>query len=133
MNPADLFTKHLSSAERIKSLLDLFGCGYQSGRAASAPKLREGVGGTAGEMLHVEEYEGPTVQYGGYTFPVAMTDGEATPEAYRHDTSKLPHQHQCIDELSPKAIAAADAGDQDLEEEDAVEKHGVELGRRGGR
>ena len=33
VNPADLFTTHLSSGDRIKTLPELFGCGYQAGRA----------------------------------------------------------------------------------------------------
>ena len=50
-NPADLFTKHLTSQDRIHALLDQFGCGYIGGRAAAAPKLRVGAGATKGELL----------------------------------------------------------------------------------
>ena len=32
-NPADVFTKHLESAERIRSLLQLVGCEYRGGRS----------------------------------------------------------------------------------------------------
>ena len=39
-NPADLFTKHLPSKEKVHSLVRLFGCDYRSGRAAAAPLLR---------------------------------------------------------------------------------------------
>ena len=45
VNPADLFTKHLSSAGRVESLLNLLGCRYSDGRAVTAPKLREEEGG----------------------------------------------------------------------------------------
>ena len=41
VNPADLFTKHLSSSDRVKMLVSLFGCEYRSGRATSAPLLRQ--------------------------------------------------------------------------------------------
>ena len=44
VNPADLFTKHLSSEERVTELLRLFGCRFVDGRASSAPKLRREVG-----------------------------------------------------------------------------------------
>ncbi len=131
VNPADLFTKHLSSGDRIKSLLELFGCGYQPGRAASAPKLREGAGTTAGEMLHVEAYAGPTVAHEGRVFPAVFVDGERTPDAYLHDVTRLPHQHEHLDELFPRAIAAAGPGDHDLDGPDLVGERGVERGRQG--
>ena len=40
VNPADLFTKHLPSREKVHQLMGLFGCEYRSGRAATAPLLR---------------------------------------------------------------------------------------------
>ena len=40
-NPADLFTKHLPSRDKVHSLVRLFGCEYRDGRAASAPLLRK--------------------------------------------------------------------------------------------
>ena len=39
-NPADLFTKHLQSADRVEDLLELMGCTYAEGRASGAPQLR---------------------------------------------------------------------------------------------
>ena len=39
-NPADIFTKHLSSRERVQKLVALLGCRYTSGRAESAPQRR---------------------------------------------------------------------------------------------
>jgi len=39
-NVADLFTKHLTSRDRISYLLGLLGCVYQDGRAQCAPALR---------------------------------------------------------------------------------------------
>jgi hypothetical protein len=39
-NPADLFTKHLSSRERVQKLVTLLGCRYTGGRAESAPQRR---------------------------------------------------------------------------------------------
>ena len=38
VNPSDLFTKHLSSPERVSTLLGLFGCRHKAGRAESAPR-----------------------------------------------------------------------------------------------
>ena len=37
VNPADLFTKHLSSSDRVGQLTELFNCEYRGGRAESAP------------------------------------------------------------------------------------------------
>ena len=39
-NPADLFTKHLPSKDKVHQLVRLFGCEYRDGRAAAAPLLR---------------------------------------------------------------------------------------------
>ena len=44
VSPADLFTTHLSSEERVTSHMDFFGCGYNDGRAKEAPQLRRDVG-----------------------------------------------------------------------------------------
>ena len=40
VNPADLFTKHLSAEGRVADLLRLFGCRYADGRPSGAPALR---------------------------------------------------------------------------------------------
>ena len=39
-NPADLFTKHLPSQDKVHTLVRLFGCECRDGRASSAPLLR---------------------------------------------------------------------------------------------
>ncbi len=58
-NPADLFTKHLVSREKVNQLVRLLGCRYTEGRADSAPQTRRGnsdrvtMGGT--ELQHLEE------------------------------------------------------------------------------
>ena len=54
-NPADLFTKHLLSGEKITELLKLFGCRYADGRPSAAPELRKAAGTQKGEMLAVAE------------------------------------------------------------------------------
>jgi hypothetical protein len=40
VNPADLFTEHLPSKDKIHQLTSLFGCEYRTGRAEGAPLLR---------------------------------------------------------------------------------------------
>jgi hypothetical protein len=39
-NPADLFTKHIPTHEKVRELVKLFGCRYESGRPTAAPTLR---------------------------------------------------------------------------------------------
>ncbi len=41
VNPADLFTKHSLSRDRLGALVELFSCRFQEGRAESAPKVRQ--------------------------------------------------------------------------------------------
>lgn len=41
VNPADLFTKHLTSRDRVNQLIELFNCEYREGRSAAAPELRK--------------------------------------------------------------------------------------------
>ncbi len=45
VNPADLFTKHTASRQRLDHLVELFGCRYLEGRAASAPQVKQGDSG----------------------------------------------------------------------------------------
>ena len=76
VNPADLFTKHLPSKEKIHQLTALFGCEYREGRAASAPLLRP---------------HGSDGQKGGH---MPVSEDEAQP-AYALDEilKKLPHEY----------------------------------------
>ena len=41
VNPADLFTKHLTSRERVTTLTQLFGSEFREGRPRAAPNLRQ--------------------------------------------------------------------------------------------
>ena len=59
-NPADLFTKHSISRDRLMSLTRLFDCEFRGGRAESAPKTRAttGLKVTMAEAFNfAEEYE----------------------------------------------------------------------------
>ena len=40
-NPADIFTKHSLSRERLRMLTELFDCNFRGGRPDAAPRLRE--------------------------------------------------------------------------------------------
>ena len=55
VSPTDLFTKHLSSNDRICSLLRLLGCEYAAGRPELSPKLRNETGDDPGDILAVHE------------------------------------------------------------------------------
>ena len=78
VNPADLFTKHLPSRDKIHQLTALFGCESREGRAAIAPLLRP------------HDVEG---QKDGH-----LSDDDPLPsftfaEAQIPDLSILPHMH----------------------------------------
>ena len=98
VNPADLFTKHLPSREKVHQLLSLFGCEYRSGRAEAAPLLRP------------KDVDGRS---GGHSaddcpLPTFVSDDSAGP----HDVSVLPHRYpkKEMETLFP-AINAAPLGD----------------------
>ena len=134
-NPADLFTKHLTSQPCVQSLLRLFGCEYRSGRPEGAPELREGSGTQAGSQLlavdaaraaHAEIAKKgfdlgrahdsrvkELMQVNGYDFPMETVDGQAVPEAWSYDQLLLPHLQPEMDRLFPRAVAAPSAGDED--------------------
>ena len=52
-NPADLFTKHLESAAKLKQLMSLFNCQFVQGRAFSAPSLKRAA--TAEHMVAIAQ------------------------------------------------------------------------------
>ena len=94
VNPADLFTKHLSSRERVHMLVGLFGCVYRDGRAESAPLLRPNFEG--GSLFS----SGPEGVEGEFEDREAMMFTEARvtiPDAMRHDERRLPHLHNAAE------------------------------------
>ena len=108
VNPADLFTKHLPSREKVHQLLGLFGCEYREGRAAAAPLLRpHDVDGRQGGHSAID-MDLPTCA-------VAESD-------VPHDVTRLPHKHSDneISKLFPlitAAAAPANVEDWQIEEE----------------
>jgi hypothetical protein len=127
VNPADLFTKHLTGADRVRDLLQLFGCSYQDGRPASAPMLRQAAGKQLGEMLASVDSTDTMMHY-GRRFPKSEYEGDAIPEAYRHDPLLLPHLHEDLEQLFPCAVACSPAGDADPLEDTSLEKRGIRIG-----
>jgi hypothetical protein len=80
VNPADLFTKHLPSKDKIHQLTSLFGCECREGRAATAPLLRPNAanGQQGGHLPGDDGYEDPLPNF-------------AVGEAQAHDPNILPH------------------------------------------
>ena len=141
VNPADLFTKHLSSNDRIQSLLAQFGCSYETGRAAGAPLLRRDAGTSKGETLcgmsasnsasqrlPDQDASPAWISWQGRQFPTCTLDGDNLPEAYVHEEGLLPHLHLNFADLFPKAQACKHQGDVDPPEDAGLEEFGKQLG-----
>ena len=149
-NPADLFTKPLSSPTAVEGLLKAFGCEYRAGRPEGAPELRRGQGTQAGALLSLlergykrgkeqdklwlaEGSEGPgeklVVTQGGHTYAATRCEeleGQLVAEARSYHQGRLPHQ--VAGDLAvyfPRAEACPDIGDQDPEMDDTLEKRGL--------
>ena len=83
VNPADLFTKHLPSRDKVSQLLGLFGCEYREGRAAAAPLLRpHDVDGRQGDHSTID-----------MNLPTCTVAESAVP----HDVNRLPHKHSDVE------------------------------------
>ena len=139
VNPADLFTKHLSSSERVTDLLKLLNCTFRSGRPEAAPQMRKGgVAGSKEEILAVEPAEeqvypivGERIERHGHLYPAVEWEGELVPEAYLHDNRVLPHQVQGdLYKLFPR-LTACDERTEDLEGGDWLEDRGLEQAHAG--
>ena len=133
VNPADLFTKHLQSADRVADLLDLMGCQYAGGRADGAPQLRreldtrnQGILSAETEVYDVEQ----PIEHEGHVYPSVWYEGRYVAEAYLHPTGTLPHfMNGNLDALFPRAVP----GEQLEEAKDAkdpMEQRGEALGRK---
>lgn len=137
-NPADLFTKYLPSANVVEHLLKLFGCEFRDGRAESAPQLRAGSGTEAGESLlkvsyhpdvPTEEVLDEEIEVDGHLYQAVRWEGEKVAEAQSYGLLKLPHEHGAdLVKMFPRAVAAPDRGDRDLEPPCGLERRGIALG-----
>jgi len=128
-NPADLFTKHLVSQDRINNLLELFGCRHRDGRAELAPKVRADAGTSKGELLQLEAAGVNLMDWDGHQFPTVDFEGEPVVEALPQRPGLLPHMHQDLEERFPKAQACDARDDQDPEDDDSLRARGELLGR----
>jgi hypothetical protein len=104
LNPADLFTKHLLGEDKVRSLVTLLECEFRGGRAEAAPKLRDAEAGPTKELLTTEEDEF-LMDHEGRQFPAVEYEGEFVVEAYAHRHDTLPHLHDNLEALFPRAVA----------------------------
>ena len=137
VNPADLFTKHLSSEERVTNLMKLFGCRYADGRSKEAPQLRRDTGVQHTGVLACEiDNTSDMVIQDGYAYKVSIVEdfgGQRVPEAYLHDVTVLPHQIKGdIAAVFPRALAA-DELEETPETIEPLEARGIEIGKQGRR
>ncbi len=98
-NPADLFTKHLASKERVDALVRLLGCDFGEGRPSAAPELRRG----KADRQTLAEAMAPTAVHScieafGVQDEVVQQVMDHVAEALPADDGLLPHLH------SPEAI-----------------------------
>ena len=129
MNPADVCTKHLTSFDKISSLLKLFNCEFRDGRAAGAPKMKKGESDAAPLLSVQKECLEESIDWNGYVYPVETLDDQKVPEAYAHIHGIMPHEHDTLDEYFPKAVACDEEPERE-EQLDELEVRGRELGRR---
>ena len=129
-NPADLFTKHLSSPEKIVGLMKLMGCRYADGRAHAAPQLRRDVSSHNEGILSIDVSQvtdGDQVQQDGRVYPGVTFEGELVPEAYLYDMATLPHQVKGdFRRLFPRAVPA-DETPEAREDDDWLERRGGQM------
>ena len=153
-NPADLFTKHMSSPTVVEGLLRAFSCEFREGRPEGAPELRRGVGTQAGALLGLLEREHErgklkdqqlltasaaadelVVSKEGYVFAGTRCEelGEQlVAEAKSYNQGQLPHlMPGDLGVLFPKAAACEDNSGEDPPEDDTLEERGLRLARGG--
>ena len=102
VNPADLFTKHLSSRERINQFVELLNCEYRDGRSATAPELRKK---NAAAAVHVMQHLNVHVAPNGVHPAAGLEDPNC--QSPVHDPDVLPHEYDAdeLDRLFEKAVA----------------------------
>ena len=104
VNPADIFTKHSLTRERLGKLTKLYNCQYRSGREESAPMMRT----TAGNKVTMAEANGIMKH---------ESEGET-----RADDPDMPHlrldPHQLLAQYPPLVVPDDLHGESDLEDDD---------------
>ena len=118
--------------QKIRDLLQLFGCVYAEGRADKAPKMRKDIGTSKGEMLMVDVQNfRDVVTWQCKSFPAGRSiDGhDALPDAFHSIAGYLPHLHADCEDRYPQAVAAEDLPDYDPPMDNTLEVRGALLGQ----
>jgi len=112
VNPADLLTKHMSSQDKLRRLVGLFGCKFASGRAALAPQLRR------------DKIDKTTIAEAN---SLVTTTHATTAEDSDWTNTIIPHLTALnLDEVYPRIAVPDDIMlDHDADEEDATYKQGM--------
>ena len=118
VNPADIFTKHAISRDRMMKLVELFDCRFQGGRAASAPLVRQGLGTktTMAEACAIKDMEDLEGDY---------FEGEQDP--------MMPHRRydkKQLRTLYPPLEVPEDLEDEDPAENDLTFQKGMEIAKQ---
>ena len=127
-DPADLFTEHLTSRDRICKLLDLSGCKYGGGRPDAAPVLRSGVGTRNGALLQLAEGTTATMSWRGRVSPESAEVDVDIPEALPAIEGLLPHLHEDWRDTFPQAVACSELEGEDPTEDEGFEARGKAVG-----
>jgi hypothetical protein len=109
VNPADLFTKHLPSAEKVGSMVRLHGCAFASGRASTAPMTR-------------------TTETGKKT--IAEADLNAAENEHECTMPHLEYNGEALDMVYPSVSAPKDVeaeGEHAWESWDQIAERGKEI------
>jgi hypothetical protein len=111
VNPADLFTKHSLTRERLIGLTKLFELEYRGGRAESAPLTR---GSTSGRATMAEV--------------MAVDSGHGIE---REPAPIMPHRLHLAEELDKlyPPLEAVDAVDDESEDKDVLLEEGIKIAR----
>ena len=129
VNPADLLTKHSLSRSRMAMLVELFGCRYLEGRAASAPLMRRG--GTTKTTMASAGKDLGAVTSGDVDDLGSVPGGDDECNEELPDPI-MPHVLYCkdrLEELHPRFPAPADDKLDDLQDDaqDAVYQKGLRI------
>jgi len=110
VNPADLYTKHIGTRERISALVQLSGCQYRGGRATAAPLTRT-----------TETNKKTIAEFGCNSLEDADWEWPSMPH--------IEHKAEELDRLYPSMIAPEDLDSSAQEEQDAEDRV-YQTGRR---
>ena len=103
VNPADLFTKHSLSRQRLEQLVELHGCKYIGGRASTAPLAKTGASNKA-TMASDGRVVGAVVGNGedpSSTNAVGLGDGLVDCSGTLHGSGAPPGAHPNLGSRSP--------------------------------